>query len=64
MIKHVEVVNSSIPAPCLQPPEVLESRLTPMFMCCGYWSYTVSVSIAGPTLSVTWTDDPNAACNQ
>jgi hypothetical protein len=63
MIKHVEIVNGSTPALSLHPPEVLESRLTPMFMCCGYWSYSVSVSLAGPTLTVTWTDDPNAACN-
>ncbi len=44
--------------------EVLETRLAPMFMCCGHWSYTVSIGLSGPTLSVTWVEDGDAACNQ
>jgi hypothetical protein len=63
MIKQLEIVNST-PALCLQPPEVLETRHTPMFMCCGSWSYSVSVSLTGPELTITWNEDPGAACNQ
>jgi hypothetical protein len=48
----------------LQPLEVLEARHTPMFMCCGHWSYTISVGLNGPSFSVTWVEDGDAACNQ
>ena len=44
--------------------EVLETRLAPMFMCCGHWSYTISLGFGGPTVSVTWVEDGDAACNQ
>ena len=64
MIKRVEFGSTNRAAICLQPPEVLETRLTPMFMCCGSWSYSISVSLAGPELTVTWNEDPNAPCNQ
>ena len=48
----------------LHPLEVLEARHTPMFMCCGHWSYTISVGLTGPTVSITWVEDGDAACNQ
>jgi hypothetical protein len=47
----------------LHPLEVLETRHTPMFMCCGHWSYTISVGLSGPSFSVTWVEDGDAACN-
>jgi hypothetical protein len=63
MIKRGEVVSTSAPTVILQPPEVLETRHTPMVMCCGYWSYSLSVGLSGPTFTVTWSEDPNAPCN-
>jgi hypothetical protein len=48
----------------LQPLEVLEARHAPMFMCCGHWSYTISVGLSGPSFSVTWVEDGDAACNE
>jgi len=63
MIKGIDVDNSNVSVLTLQPPEVLETRHTPMFMCCGYWSYSISGGLAGPTLTVTWTDDSSAPCN-
>jgi hypothetical protein len=47
----------------LQPLEVMETRLAPMFMCCGHWSYSISFGISGPTLTVSWTEDGDAECN-
>ena len=63
MIERAEVESTGVTSLRLQPPEVLETRHTPMLMCCGYWSYSISLSLAGPTITVTWTDDPNAPCN-
>jgi len=63
MIKRVERGSTGLSAIGLQAPEVLETRQTPMFMCCGHWSYAISLSISGPTVTVTWTEDSEAACN-
>jgi hypothetical protein len=56
--------NAAISQVELQAPERLESRLTPMFMCCGHWTYTFTIGLNGPTVSVSWTEDGEAACNQ
>jgi hypothetical protein len=48
----------------LQPPEVLEARLAPMFMCCGWWSYSFTFGLNGPGIVIGWTEDGDAACNQ
>ncbi|PYR02861.1 MAG: hypothetical protein DMF97_03415 [Acidobacteria bacterium] len=64
MNEHAEIRSISLRPGTLQAPEVLEARLTPMFMCCGHWSYALSFGINGPTLTVSWTEDGDAACNQ
>jgi hypothetical protein len=64
MSERGEIRSISLRPGTLQAPEVLEARLTPMFMCCGHWSYALSFGISGPTLSVSWTEDGDAACNQ
>jgi hypothetical protein len=48
----------------LKAPERLEPRLAPMFMCCGSWGYGISVGLGGVSVSITWTEDSGAACNQ
>jgi hypothetical protein len=48
----------------LRPPEVLEARLAPMFMCCGSWSYSFTFGLNGPGIVVTWIEDGDAACNE
>lgn len=48
----------------LKAPERLEQRLAPMFMCCGSWGYGFSIGLGGPNISITWTEDSGAACNQ
>jgi hypothetical protein len=64
MNERGEIRSISFRPGTLQAPEVLEARLTPMFMCCGHWSYALSFGINGPTLTVSWTEDGDAACNQ
>jgi hypothetical protein len=48
----------------LHPLEVLEARHAPMFMCCGHWSYSFSLGLSGPSVSITWVEDGSAPCNQ
>ena len=57
-------INETTQVVALRAPERLEPRLTPMFMCCGSWNYTFSMSLTGPGVSITWSEDPDAACNQ
>jgi hypothetical protein len=64
MVKREEIRTSGMRLTSLRPPEVFEARLAPMFMCCGHWSYAISFGINGPTVSVGWTEDGDAACNQ
>jgi hypothetical protein len=64
MNERGEIRSIALRPNALQPPQVLEARLTPMFMCCGHWSYSISFSISGPSLTVSWTEDGDAACNQ
>jgi hypothetical protein len=48
----------------LNAPERLEPRLAPMFMCCGSWGYGFSIGLGGPSISISWSEDGGAACNQ
>jgi len=64
MNERDEIKSISLRPGTLQAPEVLEARLTPMFLCCGHWIYALSVGVNGPTLTVSWTEDGDAACNQ
>jgi hypothetical protein len=64
MVEREETRGTGIRHTTLRPPEVLEARLAPMFMCCGHWSYAISLGISGPVLTVSWTEDGDAACNQ
>jgi hypothetical protein len=48
----------------LQAPEVLEFKTAPMWMCCGSWSYTISLNAVSLfTVSLTWSEDSDAACS-
>jgi hypothetical protein len=62
MVERNETSSANPGGTSLQPPEVFEARLAPMFMCCGHWSYSISFGISGPNVTVTWTEDPAAAC--
>lgn len=62
MVKH-DAIDGSTETVLLEPPHQLESRLVPMFMCCGHWSYGFSFGISGPSVTITWVEDGSAACN-
>ncbi len=48
----------------LQAPEVLEFKTAPMWMCCGSWSYSISLNALSLfTVELTWSEDPDAACS-
>ncbi len=48
----------------LQAPEVLEFKTAPMWMCCGSWSYGISLNaISLFTVELVWNEDPDAACS-
>ena len=48
----------------LQAPEVLEFKTAPMFMCCGSWVVSITINpITIFSFTLTWAEDPNAACS-
>jgi hypothetical protein len=48
----------------LQAPEPLEFKTAPMWMCCGHWSYSISLNaISLFTVTLTWNEDADAACS-
>lgn len=48
----------------LQAPEILEFKTAPMFMCCGSWTYSISINpVTIFNVTATWVEDPDAACS-
>jgi hypothetical protein len=64
MVTHDPTNETATEVVTLKAPERLEPRLAPMFMCCGTWGYGFSIGLGGPSISITWTEDSGAACNQ
>ena len=63
MIKHDRNDDGQATTVALEPPTALERWLAPMWMCCGHWSYGLSLSALGVSATLTWIEDENAACS-
>ena len=63
MVKHEGTNDGQTTTIALEAPVRLEPRIAPMWLCCGHWSYGLSLSAFGFTASLTWIEDGDAACS-